>query len=118
MERAVLPRRSVAGTIGEHQEQRLRGHAVDERTAVFLGVAVHPLQVLGEQHERLMLGAAQRERLDRVDEPPLALHLIESFALELVRGQAEDVTQIRHGPRERRVEPLHAGRHFLGLHGR
>src|SRR5437016_1098902 len=93
----------------------MAGQAVDEGPTELLRVAVDPLQVLDQDDERPLLGAPQHEGLDRFDRPTLALRLVETLALQLSRGQREQVFEVGPRPLERRIQPAHAGLELLDL---
>src|SRR5438132_2006282 len=93
----------------------MAGQAVDEGPTELLRVAVDPLQVLDQDDERPILGTPQHEGFDRFDRPTLALRLVQTLALQLSRGQREQVLEVGQCPLERRIQPAHAGLELLDL---
>ena len=74
--------------VDEEQEAR-RGQALDEAVEQGLGLAVDPVEILEDHHQRLDLALAQQQALDRVERLLAPLDRIERLPGRLVDRDVE-----------------------------
>ncbi len=101
-ERALAPRRAVAGTIAGHQQDGRPDQAFGQEREVFLRRPVRPVEVLDLQDERPRAALAHAHLAQRVERP----------GLEHVGGQAFQRSVRRAGAEERQQ----VGRARVGVH--
>jgi len=94
----------VLGTVVDEEQEARRGQAVGEAIEQGLGLAVDPVQVLEDHHQRLDLALAQQQALDRVERLLAPLGRIEGVPGRLVHRHVEERQEGGHGGRERRGE--------------
>ena len=84
--------------VDEEQEAR-GGQALDEAVEQGLGLAVDPVQVLEDHHQRLDLALAQQQALDRVERLLAPLERIEAVPGRLLDWHVEEREEGGHaGP--------------------
>ena len=94
----------VLGAVVDEEQEARRGQALDEAVEQGLGLAVDPVQVLEDHHQRLDLALAQQQALDRVERLLAPLERIEGLPGRLVHRHVEERQEGGHGGPERRGE--------------
>ena len=94
----------VLGAVVDEEQEARRGQALDEAIEQGLGLAVDPVQVLEDHHQRLDLALAQQQALDRVERLLAPLERIEGLPGRLVHRHVEERQEGGHGGPERRGE--------------
>ena len=94
--------------VGQQDDPRAR-HALDEAVEQRLRLAVHPLEILEDQEQRLALALAQQERPDRVERTLAAQRGIEPLPPRVVGRDVEQGQQSGEVRLERRVERAQSG---------
>ena len=94
----------VLGPVVDEEQEARRGQALDEAVEQGLGLAVDPVQVLEDHHQRLDLALAQQQALDRVERLLAPLERIEGLPGRLVHRHVEERQEGGHDGRERRGE--------------
>ncbi len=95
MQSVLLPQPWAAlwTVVEEELEPRCR-KALDETLEEGLRLGVDPVEVLEDEEERLELGLAQEQALDRVQRSLRALRAVEGLPLGIVDGHVEEVVRI------------------------
>ena len=89
----------VLGAVVDEEQEARRGQALDEAIEQGLGLAVDPVQVLEDHHQRLDLALAQQQALDRVERLLAPLERIEGVPGRLVHRHVEERQEGGHdGP--------------------
>ena len=94
----------VLGAVIDEEHEARRAQAVDEAIEQGLGLAVDPVQILEDHHQRLDLALAQQQALDRVERLLAPLARIEGLPGRLVHRHVEERQERGHGGPERRGE--------------
>ena len=92
---------AVLGAVVDEEQEARRGQALDEAIEEGLGLAVDPVQVLEDHHQRLDLALVQQQALDRVERPLAALEGIEGLPGRLLHRHVQERQEGRHDGRER-----------------
>ena len=92
---------AVLGAVVDEEQEARRGQAVDEAIEQGLGLAVDPVQVLEDHHQRLGFALAQQQALDRVEHLLAPLERIEGVPGRLVHRHVEERQEGTHAGRER-----------------
>ena len=87
----------VLGAIVDEEQEARRGQALDEAVEQGLGLAVDPVQILEDHHQRLDLALAQEQALDRVERLLAPLERIEGVPGRLVHRHVEERQEGGHG---------------------
>ena len=106
---AVLVLRPVV----DEEEEPGRRHAFDEAVQQGLGLGVNPVEVLEGHQERLELGLAQEQALDRVQRALSALGRVERLPLGVFAGHVEEGKERRERRLKGAVQHEDPSRHLF-----
>ena len=114
----AVPPVPILGSVVDEKEKARRGQALDEAVEQGLGLAVGPVEILDDDHQRLDLTLAQQQTLDRVERLLASLDRVEGLPGRLVDRRVEERQQGRHlGPERRRERQDLAGDLLPDLRG-
>jgi hypothetical protein len=80
----------VLGTVVYDEQQARRGQALNEAIEQSLGLAVNPVQILEDHHQRLDLALAQQQAFDRVERLVASLTRVEGAPGRLIHRHVEE----------------------------
>ena len=117
MERAAPAKRARSRCDRCTRATRVSREAVDQRTQVFLGARIDPLQIFDEQHQGRSLRAPQHDRFHRFDEAALTLGRVEPVGFVLDGRQRQQMLEVGKRPGERGIQLGNGALDLLDLRG-
>ena len=103
----------VLGPVVDEEQEPRRRQALDEAVQQRLGLGVDPVEILEDHQERLDLGLAQEQPLDRVQRPLPALGRVEGLPLGIIDGHVQEGEERRERRLQGAVQREEPSRHLL-----